>query len=82
MLATALAMCATVRDLAGLDLAYAPPFGSAKDPIHLAAFAACNLLDGIEEFLDADADLGGMQVVDVRTAAEVERTPLAVRRTP
>ncbi len=77
VLATALAFGATVRDLAGLDLAYAPPFGSAKDPIHLAAFAACNQLDGIEEFLDADADLSGRQVVDVRTAAEVKQTPLA-----
>ena len=65
------------RLLAGLDLAYAPPFGSAKDPIHLAAFAACNQLDGFEVFLEADADLSGKQVVDVRTAAEVEKTPLA-----
>jgi NADPH-dependent 2,4-dienoyl-CoA reductase/sulfur reductase-like enzyme/rhodanese-related sulfurtransferase len=77
VLATALAFGATVRDLAGLDLAYAPPFGSAKDPIHLAAFAACNQLDGIEEFLDADADLSGKRVVDVRTAEEVKQTPLA-----
>jgi len=77
VLATALAFNATVRDLAGLDLAYAPPFGSAKDPIHQAAFAAGNLLDGFEQFLDADADLSGKQVVDVRTAAEVQQTPLA-----
>jgi NADPH-dependent 2,4-dienoyl-CoA reductase/sulfur reductase-like enzyme/rhodanese-related sulfurtransferase len=77
VLATALAFGATVRDLAGLDLAYAPPFGSAKDPIHLAAFAACNQLDGIEQFLDADADLSGKQLVDVRTVAEVKQTPLA-----
>jgi len=77
IVATAMAFQGTVRDLAGLDLAYAPPFGSAKDPIHLAAFAACNHLDGIEEFIDADADLTGKQVVDVRTAAEVQRVPLA-----
>ncbi len=77
VLATAMTFQATVRDLAGLDLAYAPPFGSAKDPVHLAAFAACNQLDGSEEFLDADADLSGMQVVDVRTVAEVQQTPLA-----
>ena len=77
VIATAMAMRATVRDLAGLDLAYAPPFGSAKDPVHMAAFAACNQLDGIEEFIDADADLSGMQVLDVRTSAEVSRGPLA-----
>jgi NADPH-dependent 2,4-dienoyl-CoA reductase/sulfur reductase-like enzyme/rhodanese-related sulfurtransferase len=77
VIATAMTMNATVRDLAGLDLAYAPPFGSAKDPIHMAAFAACNQLDGIEEFLDADADLDDKQVLDVRTLEEVEKSPLA-----
>ena len=77
VIATVLALQGTVRDLAGLDLAYAPPFGAAKDPLHMAAFAACNQLDGLEDFLDADADLTGRQVVDVRTAAEVRSQPLA-----
>jgi NADPH-dependent 2,4-dienoyl-CoA reductase/sulfur reductase-like enzyme/rhodanese-related sulfurtransferase len=77
VLATAMAMQATVRDLAGLDLAYAPPFGSAKDPIHMAAFAACNQLDGVEEFIAAGTDLTAWQVVDVRSADEVVRDPLA-----
>ena len=77
VIATAMAFQGTVRDLAGLDLAYAPPFGSAKDPIHLAAFTACNHLDGIEEFIASDADLTGKQVVDVRTPAEVQKSPLA-----
>ncbi len=75
VIATAMAMGGTVRDLAGLDLAYAPPFGSAKDPVHMAAFAACNQLDGITDFVDCDADLQGMQVLDVRTPPEVERLP-------
>ena len=48
VIATAMAMGANVRDLARLDLAYAPPFGAAKDPVHLAAFAACNQLDVVE----------------------------------
>jgi rhodanese-related sulfurtransferase len=77
VIATAMSMKATVRDLAGLDLAYAPPFGSAKDPVHMAAFAACNQLDGITHFLDADADVNGMQVLDVRTPPEIEQLPLA-----
>jgi rhodanese-related sulfurtransferase len=77
VIATAMAFQGTVRDLAGLDLAYAPPFGSAKDPIHQAAFAACNELDGIEAFVEPDADLTGKQVIDVRTAAEVRNKPLA-----
>jgi len=76
VIATAMHFKGTVRDLAGVDLAYAPPFGSAKDPVHLAAFVACNQLDGIETLADADSDLAGKQVVDVRTDAEVENAPL------
>jgi NADPH-dependent 2,4-dienoyl-CoA reductase/sulfur reductase-like enzyme/rhodanese-related sulfurtransferase len=77
VIATAMALKGTVRDLAGLDLAYAPPYGAAKDPVHLAAFVACNQLDGISDVVDADADLTGRQVVDVRTVREVETMPLA-----
>lgn len=77
VIATAMAFGATVRELSSLDLAYAPPFGSAKDPIHQAAFAACNQMGGLGDLLDPDADLSGLQVVDVRTAAEVAKTPLA-----
>ncbi|MCA9064827.1 MAG: FAD-dependent oxidoreductase [Planctomycetaceae bacterium] len=77
VIATAMQFGATVQDLATLDLAYAPPFGSAKDPVHQAAFTACNHLTGWGTVIDSDADLGSYQVVDVRTAAEVERTPLA-----
>ena len=36
----------TVDDLAELELAYAPPFGSAKDPVNMAGFMAQNVLDG------------------------------------
>jgi rhodanese-related sulfurtransferase len=67
----------TVHDLARLDLAYAPPFGSAKDPVHMVAFAAENDLAGVARLLPPDADLSGFQVVDVRSAAEVAALPLA-----
>jgi rhodanese-related sulfurtransferase len=77
VVATSMALGATVRDLAGLDLAYAPPFGAAKDPLHIAAFAACNQLAGIDDFIPAEADLSRLQVVDVRSAAETIRQPLA-----
>ncbi len=77
VIATLLHFGGTVRDLAGLDLAYAPPFGAAKDPLHQAAFAACNQLDGFTTFCDADADLTDLQVIDVRTPAEVSAAPLA-----
>ncbi len=76
VIATGLALGATVRDLAGLDLAYAPPFGAAKDPVHMAAFAACNDLDGLVRFLQPDADLAGFQVLDVRSPDEVAAQPL------
>ena len=44
--ATALKAGMTVHELAELELAYAPPFGSAKDPVNLAGMAAQNLLNG------------------------------------
>ena len=75
--ATVLQFSGSIDDLAGLDLAYAPPFGSAKDPIHMAAFTAQNDLAGYPRLTRFDADLDGFQVVDVRTAAEIEKLPLA-----
>ncbi len=47
VLATAMHGRMTVNDLAELELAYAPPFGSAKDPINLAGMAAQNVLAGL-----------------------------------
>lgn len=46
VLATALQAGMTVHDLAELELAYAPPYGSAKDPVNLAGMAAGNVLAG------------------------------------
>lgn len=75
VIATAMRFSATVRDLTGLDLAYAPPYGAAKDPVHMAAFAACNELDGHVKVLDCGADLSGLQALDVRSAGEVAKMP-------
>ena len=77
IVATLLHHGGTVHDLAQLDLAYAPPFGSAKDPLHMAAFAAQNDLAGLVPLMQPQADLSGCQVVDVRGVAEVLRLPLA-----
>jgi rhodanese-related sulfurtransferase len=77
VIATAMAFQADVRSLAGVDLCYAPPFGSAKDPVHMAAFAASNQLDQFDEFIDSDSCLDDSFVIDVRTPAEVEQMPLA-----
>jgi NADPH-dependent 2,4-dienoyl-CoA reductase/sulfur reductase-like enzyme/rhodanese-related sulfurtransferase len=76
VIATAIHFGATVRQLAQLDLAYAPPYGSAKDPVHLVAFTACNDLDAHPHLMPPDSDLRGFQVVDVRTSAEQEKLPL------
>jgi NADPH-dependent 2,4-dienoyl-CoA reductase/sulfur reductase-like enzyme/rhodanese-related sulfurtransferase len=77
VVATLLQFKGCVDDLAGLDLAYAPPFGSAKDPIHMAAFVAQNDLGGYPSLAAVDLELDGLQVVDVRNATEVEKMPLA-----
>ena len=46
VLATALRAGMTADDLAELELAYAPPYGSAKDPVNMLGFVAQNALDG------------------------------------
>jgi rhodanese-related sulfurtransferase len=76
VVATVLHFKGTIDDLAGLDLAYAPPFGSAKDPLHMAAFVAQNDLDDYPVLVSANVDLAGYQVVDVRHASEIQRRPL------
>jgi NADPH-dependent 2,4-dienoyl-CoA reductase/sulfur reductase-like enzyme/rhodanese-related sulfurtransferase len=76
VIATAMAFQGTVYDLAKLDLAYAPPYGSAKDPIHMAAFTAINDLSETPKLVNPDSDLAGMQVVDVRTERERQQLPL------
>jgi NADPH-dependent 2,4-dienoyl-CoA reductase/sulfur reductase-like enzyme/rhodanese-related sulfurtransferase len=77
VIATLLYFKGTVHNLSELDLAYAPPFGSAKDPVHMAAFAAENDLAGLAPLLEPDTDLALYQVVDVRDPHEVAALPLA-----
>ena len=73
VLAVALRAGMTVFDLEELELAYAPPYGSAKDPVNMAGFQAANLLRGDVRFWypgDWPALPAEAQVVDVRTPAE------------
>ena len=51
-LATVMRLKGSVYDLAELELAYAPPFSSAKDPVNMLGFVAENVLKGIVSFLD------------------------------
>ncbi len=73
VLATALAAGMTVDDVAELELAYAPPYGSAKDPVNMAGFVAQNVLDGTLALWypdDLDKVLDSALVLDVRSRGE------------
>lgn len=74
VIATAIAGRLTASDLAELELAYAPQFGSAKDPINMLGFVDENLASGVTESIQwhelADAVAGGATVIDVRTQGE------------
>ena len=72
VIATVLHFGGTVDDLAELDLAYAPQFGSAKDPIHMAGFVAQNQRSGMMPAI-GPGEIDGRQLVDVRTAEEFAR---------
>ncbi|MFA5530876.1 MAG: FAD-dependent oxidoreductase [Thiohalomonadaceae bacterium] len=73
VLATALRAGMTVYDLEDLELAYAPPYGAAKDPVNMAGFVAANALRGdvdvwyAEEYPDLPDDA---VLVDLRSARE------------
>jgi NADPH-dependent 2,4-dienoyl-CoA reductase/sulfur reductase-like enzyme/rhodanese-related sulfurtransferase len=79
VLATALQGRMTLPDLAELDLAYAPPYSSANDPVNVAAFVALNDLSGFSPLVTAAelrAALGSSAppvVVDVRSPGEWAR---------
>jgi NADPH-dependent 2,4-dienoyl-CoA reductase/sulfur reductase-like enzyme/rhodanese-related sulfurtransferase len=77
VIATAMRGGLTASDLADLELAYAPQFGSAKDPVNMLGFIAENLRDGLTETIqwhEVAAELAkGTQLIDVRTPAEYAR---------
>ncbi len=77
VIATAIRGGITAPELADLELAYAPPFGSAKDPVNMLGYIAENLSSGlletaqwnqIAEFVDKGFDL-----IDVRSESEFDR---------
>jgi NADPH-dependent 2,4-dienoyl-CoA reductase/sulfur reductase-like enzyme len=75
IIATALRGRLTIDDLAHLELSYAPPFGSAKDVVNVAGFAAGNVRDGfLIPVMSVPAN--GEQIVDVRPAAVSARQPV------
>jgi NADPH-dependent 2,4-dienoyl-CoA reductase/sulfur reductase-like enzyme/peroxiredoxin family protein/rhodanese-related sulfurtransferase/TusA-related sulfurtransferase len=65
----------TVHDLAELELAYAPPYSSAKDPVNMAGFVAENVLSGRSDVIVPDnienIDFNTTTLVDLRSPLEV-----------
>ena len=76
ILATAIKAGMTVEDLPELEFTYAPPFGSAKDPVNMAGYAALNIIEGISESVQwyelEDKQAAGHQLLDIRNATELE----------
>lgn len=71
--AVALRQKMTVFDLCDLELAYAPPYGSAKDPVNMAGFIASNFIKGDIDFWyaeDFDKLPEDALIIDVRSASE------------
>ena len=77
VIATAIRGGITAPELADLELAYAPPFGSAKDPVNMLGYIAENMMSGLlktaqwnetQKYREA-----GYQLIDVRTPSEYSR---------
>ena len=76
--ATAIAAQMTADDLTRLDLAYAPPYSSAKDPVNMAGYVIGNVIAGREKIFHAqDVDglprNGSVFLLDCRTSKEYAR---------
>lgn len=81
VLATALHGKMTLEDLSEIDLAYAPPYNSANDPVNLASFVGLNNITGFSplktptEVLQELSNDSGI-ILDVRTIGEQAKAPL------
>lgn len=75
VLATAIRLGAKITDLTTLELCYAPPFGSAKDPVNMLGFVAENIVSGkLKQFFWHDVENlardGSVFLLDTRTPYE------------
>jgi rhodanese-related sulfurtransferase len=86
VISTAMQGKLTVADLAELELCYAPPVGSAKDPVNIAGMAAQNIVEGVvkqidwKDLKDAVNDPNNC-FLDVRNPGEIETNPVLVKGT-
>lgn len=80
VIATAMAGGLRASDLAELELAYSPQFGSAKDPVNMLGYITRNIRDGLVQTvqfheLQDELDAGAL-LVDVRTPGEFTHSPI------
>lgn len=77
ILSTAIKAGLTIYDLPELEFTYAPPFGSAKDPVNIIGYAAMNIAMGISDNIqwhELKAELtAGKLLLDVRNPGEIKR---------
>ena len=77
VIATAIRGNISAPELADLELAYAPPFGSAKDPVNMLGYIAENVISGLVETAQwneiEDFTSRGFELIDVRSAGEFAR---------
>ena len=82
ILATAIKGNLTVLDLPELEFTYAPPFGSAKDPVNMLGYTALNLIEGLSDNIQwyqlEDELAKGKKFLDVRTSSEFQSGRLKV----
>lgn len=82
ILATAIKGNLTIFDLPELEFTYAPPFGSAKDPVNMLGYAALNLVEGLSDniqWYELEEELAaGKKFLDVRTTSEFQQGHLKV----
>ncbi|AQP53718.1 CoA-disulfide reductase [Vagococcus penaei] len=77
IIATATKGDLTMFDLPELEFTYAPPFGSAKDPVNMSGYAAINLIEGVSDSIQWHELSGklaeGAVLLDVRTDDELKQ---------
>lgn len=82
ILATAIKGNLTIFDLPELEFTYAPPFGSAKDPVNMLGYVALNLVEGLSDniqWYELEEELAaGKKFLDVRTTSELQQGHLKV----
>lgn len=76
IIASAIRFGAKITDLTNLELCYAPPYGSAKDPVNMLGFVAENVVNNkVKQFFWHDVENlprdGSVTLLDVRTSSEV-----------